>query len=178
VFALLFDLYWIPTDLIVLFFKLHKIGLWNVSKEVTLFVFNVKQSALEGSDDGMWLTPGIAGCVYLVRYLVCRTGRISLQTQLCQLRVYRGHCGQKEVGFQEGVLFGVRAQTYPTKKIVIGTDWSILSQNQQMRKIINKYKMYLQPLHMFRQINCHAHGVVIEELQVLIASKYTTVVCL
>jgi hypothetical protein len=29
-----------------------------------------------------------------------------------------------------------------------------LSQNQQMHKIINEYKMYFQPLHMFRQINC------------------------
>jgi hypothetical protein len=46
-----------------------------------------------------------------------------------------------------------------------------LSQNQQTHKIINKYKMYLQPLHMFRQINCHPRGVFIKELQVLIASK-------
>jgi hypothetical protein len=30
-----------------------------------------------------------------------------------------------------------------------------LSQNQQMHKIINKHKMYLQPLYMFRQVNCH-----------------------
>jgi hypothetical protein len=44
------------------------------------------------------------------------------------------------------------------------------SQNQQTHKIINKYKMYLQPLHMFRQINCHPQGVFIKELQVLIAS--------
>jgi hypothetical protein len=27
-----------------------------------------------------------------------------------------------------------------------------------MHKIINKYKMYLQPLHMFRQINCLPQG--------------------
>jgi hypothetical protein len=51
----------------------------------------------------------------------------------------------------------------------------LLSQNQQIHKIINKYKMYLQPLHMFRQINCHPQGVFIKELQVLIASKYTIV---
>jgi hypothetical protein len=44
-----------------------------------------------------------------------------------------------------------------------------------MHKIINKYKMYLQPLHMFRQINCHPQGVFIKELQVLIAFKYTIV---
>jgi hypothetical protein len=42
-----------------------------------------------------------------------------------------------------------------------------------MHKIISKYKMYLQPLHMFRQMNCHPHGVFIKELQVLTASKYT-----
>jgi hypothetical protein len=34
--------------------------------------------------------------------------------------------------------------------------------------------MYLQPLHVFRQINYHSQGVFIKE-QVLIASKYTTV---
>jgi hypothetical protein len=50
-----------------------------------------------------------------------------------------------------------------------------LSQNQQMNKIINKYKMYLQPLHMFRQRNCHRQGLFIKELQVLIALKYTIV---
>jgi hypothetical protein len=38
---------------------------------------------------------------------------------------------------------------------------------------INKYKMYLQPLLMFRQINCHPQGVSIKELQVRTASKYT-----
>ena len=48
-----------------------------------------------------------------------------------------------------------------------------LSQNQQTHKIINKYKMYSQPLHMFRHINCHPQGVFIKELQVLIAPKYT-----
>jgi hypothetical protein len=37
------------------------------------------------------------------------------------------------------------------------------------------HKMYLQPLLMFRQINCHPQGVFIKELQVLIASKYTIV---
>jgi hypothetical protein len=42
-----------------------------------------------------------------------------------------------------------------------------------MHKIINKYKMYLQPLHMFLQINCHPQGVFIEELHVRTASKYT-----
>jgi hypothetical protein len=47
------------------------------------------------------------------------------------------------------------------------------SQNQQMHKIIGKYKMYFQPLHMFRQVNCHLQGVFIEELQVFTASKYT-----
>jgi hypothetical protein len=48
-----------------------------------------------------------------------------------------------------------------------------LSQNQQMHKFINTYKMYLQPLHMFRQVNCHPQGVFIKELQALIASKYS-----
>jgi hypothetical protein len=48
-----------------------------------------------------------------------------------------------------------------------------LSQNQQMHKIINKYKMYLQPLHMFRQIDCHPQGVFIKVLQVRTAFKYT-----
>jgi hypothetical protein len=51
----------------------------------------------------------------------------------------------------------------------------VLSQNQQMHKIIYKYKMYLQPLHMLWQINCHPQGIFIKELQVLIASKYTLV---
>ena len=50
-----------------------------------------------------------------------------------------------------------------------------LSQNQQMHKFINTYKMYLQPLHMFRQVNCHPQGASIKELQVLIAFKYTIV---
>jgi hypothetical protein len=50
-----------------------------------------------------------------------------------------------------------------------------LSQNQQMHKIINKYKMYLQPLYMFLQNNCHPQGVFIRELQVIIASKCTIV---
>jgi hypothetical protein len=50
-----------------------------------------------------------------------------------------------------------------------------LSQNQQMHKTINKYKMYLQPLHTFQQINCHPQGVLIKELQVLIASKQTNI---
>jgi hypothetical protein len=44
---------------------------------------------------------------------------------------------------------------------------------QQMHKIINKYKMYFQPLHMFWQMDCHPQGVFIKELQVLTASKYT-----
>jgi hypothetical protein len=35
------------------------------------------------------------------------------------------------------------------------------------------YKMYLQPLHMFRQINCHPQDVSIKELQARTASKYT-----
>jgi hypothetical protein len=50
-----------------------------------------------------------------------------------------------------------------------------LSQNQQMHTIINKYKMYLQPLHMFRQTSCHPQEVFVKELQVLIASKYAIV---
>jgi low affinity Fe/Cu permease len=49
----------------------------------------------------------------------------------------------------------------------------ILSQTQEMHKIINK--MYLQPLNMFRQINCYPQGVFIKELQLLIATKYTIV---
>jgi hypothetical protein len=51
--------------------------------------------------------------------------------------------------------------------------WVSLSQNQQMRKIINKYMTYLQPLHMFRQMSCHPQGAFIKELQMLAASKYT-----
>ena len=35
--------------------------------------------------------------------------------------------------------------------------------------------MYLQPLHMFRQINCHPQGVFIKELQAHTAFKYTIV---
>jgi hypothetical protein len=50
-----------------------------------------------------------------------------------------------------------------------------LIQNQQKHKIINKYKLYLQPLRMFRQINYHPQWVFIKELQVLIASRYTVV---
>jgi hypothetical protein len=42
-----------------------------------------------------------------------------------------------------------------------------------MHKIIDKYKMYLQPLHKFRQINCHPQEVSIKQLQVRTASKYT-----
>jgi hypothetical protein len=49
-----------------------------------------------------------------------------------------------------------------------------LSQNQQMHKIINKCKLYFQPLCMFQQMNCHFHGVFIKELQVFTASKYKT----
>jgi hypothetical protein len=41
-----------------------------------------------------------------------------------------------------------------------------------MHKIINKNKIYLQPLHMFRQINCHLQGVSIKELQERTASKH------
>jgi hypothetical protein len=33
-----------------------------------------------------------------------------------------------------------------------------LIRNQQTHKIINKYKMYFQPLYMFRQVNCHLQG--------------------
>jgi hypothetical protein len=50
-----------------------------------------------------------------------------------------------------------------------------LSQNQEMHKIINKYRMYLQTLHVFRQLNCHPQKVFIKELQAFIASKYTIV---
>jgi hypothetical protein len=42
-----------------------------------------------------------------------------------------------------------------------------------MHKIIGMYKTYFQPLHMFRQIDCHFQGVYIRELQVLTASTYT-----
>jgi hypothetical protein len=48
-----------------------------------------------------------------------------------------------------------------------------LNQNQQMQKIINKYKMYLQSLHMFRQLNCHPQGVSIKELHARTVYKYT-----
>jgi hypothetical protein len=48
-----------------------------------------------------------------------------------------------------------------------------LSENQQMHKLINKYNMYPQLLHMFRQINCLPQGVFINELQVDTTSKYT-----
>jgi hypothetical protein len=44
-----------------------------------------------------------------------------------------------------------------------------------MHKIINNYKMHLQPLHIFRHKNCHPQGVFIKELQVHFASKYTIV---
>jgi hypothetical protein len=44
--------------------------------------------------------------------------------------------------------------------------------NQQMHKIIGKNKIYIQPLHMFRQIDCYLHGVYIRELQVLCEFKY------
>jgi hypothetical protein len=42
-----------------------------------------------------------------------------------------------------------------------------------MHKIINGYKIYFQPLHMFRQINCYSQEVFDKELQMLTASKYT-----
>ena len=42
-----------------------------------------------------------------------------------------------------------------------------------MHKTINKYKMYLQPVHVFRQINFHPQWVSIKEVQVRTASKYT-----
>jgi hypothetical protein len=52
-----------------------------------------------------------------------------------------------------------------------------LSQNQQMHKVINKYKMYLQPLHMFGQINCHPQGVdILPEDDNLFAETYVGVV--
>ena len=41
-----------------------------------------------------------------------------------------------------------------------------------MHKIIKKHKVYFQPLHMFRQVNCNSQGVFVKELQVLIAFKY------
>jgi hypothetical protein len=44
-----------------------------------------------------------------------------------------------------------------------------------MRKIIIKYKMYLQPLHMCRQINGHPQGVSIKEFQSRTASKNSIV---
>jgi hypothetical protein len=44
-----------------------------------------------------------------------------------------------------------------------------------MHKIMNKHKMYLQPLHMSQQVNCNPQGIFIKELQVLIAFKYTIV---
>jgi hypothetical protein len=46
-----------------------------------------------------------------------------------------------------------------------------LSQNQQMHKIINKYKMYLQTLLMFRQINFHPQGVLSRNFKELEASS-------
>jgi hypothetical protein len=57
----------------------------------------------------------------------------------------------------------------------LSTEMTFLGQDQQMQKIIKKYKMYLQPLHMFRQINFHPQGVFIKELQVRTASKYTII---
>lgn len=48
-----------------------------------------------------------------------------------------------------------------------------LSQNQPMQKNINKYKMYLQPIHMFWQTDCHPQRVLIKELQVFTTSEYT-----
>ena len=45
--------------------------------------------------------------------------------------------------------------------------------NQQIHKIIDKCKIFFQPLHMLWQIDCHLQGVYIRELEVLSASKYT-----
>jgi hypothetical protein len=42
-----------------------------------------------------------------------------------------------------------------------------------MHNIIGNCKRYIQPQHMFRQINCHLRVVFIRELQVLCATKYT-----
>jgi hypothetical protein len=38
--------------------------------------------------------------------------------------------------------------------------------------------MYFQPLHMFRQMNCHPLGVFIKGLQELTASSYTILYCM
>jgi hypothetical protein len=48
-----------------------------------------------------------------------------------------------------------------------------LSQNQQMYKIVKKYKTYFQPLNMLRQMNYHPQGLLIKELQVLTTSRCT-----
>jgi hypothetical protein len=48
--------------------------------------------------------------------------------------------------------------------------------NQQMHKIIDICKVYLSPLHMFRQTSCHLQGVFSRELQELFTSKYTNTV--
>ena len=48
-----------------------------------------------------------------------------------------------------------------------------LSQNQQMYKIVKKYKTYFQPLNMLRQMNYHPQGLLIKELQVLSTSRCT-----
>ena len=42
-----------------------------------------------------------------------------------------------------------------------------------MHKIIDIYKMYLSPLHMFQQTSCHLQGVFSTELQEHFTSKYT-----
>ena len=55
---------------------------------------------------------------------------------------------------------------------LIETEWKVKSKPTNAQ-IINRYKVYLQHLHMIRQINCHPQGVSIKELQVRTASKYT-----
>jgi hypothetical protein len=49
--------------------------------------------------------------------------------------------------------------------VVSNVHFIVSLNNQQMRKIFGKCKIYFQPLHMFRQIDCHPQGVHIKELQ-------------
>jgi hypothetical protein len=40
-----------------------------------------------------------------------------------------------------------------------------------MYKIINKYKMYLKPVHMFRQITCHPQGILSRNFKYILHSN-------
>jgi ABC-type protease/lipase transport system fused ATPase/permease subunit len=73
-FTISFDPYWIPTYLIVLFFKLLMIGMWKVSKQVMVSLL-----AVLNISEWLWrwyVTPVIAGCAHLAHHVVYRTDRM------------------------------------------------------------------------------------------------------